>query len=387
MKRRRVWVGVSVALTFTLLCCGLGGTVALTGLFADQKTPAINPASCGGALPKYANLPAVSGFSEAQKSRAFSIIRSGAAMHVPARGWVVAIATALQESGLKVYANDNPAYPLVVEHSMALPHDAVGHDHDSVGLFQQRPSAPEGAGGWGTVKELMNPETSADKFFHALMAVKGWEQMPVTTAAQLVQNSAFPDAYAKWEPAATSIVNTLANGAARSSQTAKTVPGADSCAAAGEPAASGWVQPVKGPISSPFGARGGAMHYGVDLAPPRGTPIVAAAGGLVITATCEPSTGNCDTDGSISTAGCGWYVEIKHADGIDTRYCHMVRRPLVHVGETVKVGTTLGHVGMSGNADGPHLHFEVHLHNDLSSNGAVDPVPFMQDKGAPVGTS
>lgn len=385
MSRRRVWVGLSVALTCTLLCCGLGGTVLVSGLFNAQKSPAFDPASCGGQLPGYRNLPAVSGYSAAQRSRAFSIIRTGSAMHVPARGWVIAIATALQESGLKVYANDNPAYPLVVEHSMALPHDAVGHDHDSVGLFQQRPSPPEGEGGWGNVRQLMDPATSARKFYRALTAIRGWQRLPVTVAAQMVQRSAFPDAYAKWEADATAIVNTLANGAARSSRTATAPPGADSCAPAGEPAASGWVQPVKGPISSPFGARGNAMHYGVDLAPPRGTPIVAAADGIVITATCEPSTGNCDVDGSIDTPGCGWYVEIKHAGGVDTRYCHMIRRPRVHVGQTVRVGTTIGYVGMSGNADGPHLHFEVHLHDDLSSNGAIDPVPFMRDKGAPLG--
>ncbi|GAA4200255.1 M23 family metallopeptidase [Actinocatenispora rupis] len=385
MRRRRgIWVAVSVAATFVLLCCGLGGTVALTGLFGKQSTPATNPVGCGGKLASYGRLPQVSGYSQVQETRAYAIIQAGMKMKVPARGWVVAIATALQESSLHVYANDNPAYPLVVEHSMALPHDSVGHDHDSVGLFQQRPTAPEGEGGWGTVKELMDPATSAGKFYKKLLSLPGWQQLPVTVAAQMVQNSAFPDAYAKWESDATNIVNTLTNGAARGALTA-TATTSGTCAAAGEPAASGWVQPVKGPISSPFGPRGGFMHYGVDLAPPKGTPIVAAAGGLVITAKCDPDTGNCDTDGSMNTPGCGWYVEIKHADGVNTRYCHMIERPMVHVGQTVKVGQQLGKVGQSGNADGPHLHFEVHLHNDLSGNGAIDPVPFMRDKGAPVG--
>ncbi len=386
MSRRGLWVGVSVAVTFTLLCCGVGGTVAVTGLFAKQDSPALNPAACGGALPKYGHLPAVSGYSQVQRSRAYSIIRAGVAMHIPPRGWIVAIATALQESSLQVYANDNPTYPVVVAHSMALPHDSVGHDHDSVGLFQQRPSPPEGEGGWGTVKQLMDPETSARKFYSALKGIHGWQQLPVTVAAQQVQNSAFPDAYAKWEDDAAALVNALANGAARAGLTATAPPGASDCAPAGEPAASGWIRPVKGPISSPFGPRGGVLHNGVDLAPPKGTPIVAAAGGLVITSTCEPSTGNCDVDGSISTPGCGWYVEIRHSGGVNTRYCHMIRRPEVHVGQTVKVGQTIGYVGQSGNADGPHLHFEVHLHNDMSPNGAIDPVPFMREKGAPVGT-
>ncbi|HEY3503223.1 MAG TPA: M23 family metallopeptidase [Actinocatenispora sp.] len=383
MKRRGVWVAVSVAATFVLLCCGLGGTVALTGLFGGPSAPATNPVGCGGKLASYGHLPQVSGFTQVQETRAYAIIAAGQKLKVPPRGWVVAIATALQESSLHVYANDNPTYPLVVAHSMALPHDTVGHDHDSVGLFQQRPSAPEGAGGWGTVKELMDPATSATKFYKKLVSLPGWEQLPVTIAAQLVQNSAFPDAYAKWESDATNIVNTLTNGAARTALTADTSPG--TCAPAGQPAASGWVQPVKGPISSPFGPRGGFMHYGADLAPPKGTPIVAAAGGIVITAKCDPDTRNCDVNGSMNTPGCGWYVEIKHADGVNTRYCHMVQQPMVHVGQTVRVGQRIGLVGQSGNADGPHLHFEVHLHDDLSGNGAIDPVPFMRDKGAPLG--
>ena len=86
---------------------------------------------------------------------------------------MVALATAMQESGLKMYANDNRQYPLVVEHSMALPHQAVGHDHDSVGLFQQRPLPPEGQGGWGTVRQLMDPGISASKFYTSLRLSRG----------------------------------------------------------------------------------------------------------------------------------------------------------------------------------------------------------------------
>ncbi|BCJ26482.1 M23 family metallopeptidase [Actinocatenispora sera] len=386
-RRRGLWVVAGIAATAVLLCCGLGGAVALSGLFDQQDTPAVNLSGCGQKLRAYRDLPAVSGYTDAQRSRAYDIVKAGIKLKVPPRGWVIAVATALQESGLKVYANDNPSYPLVKAHSMALPHDAVGHDHDSVGLFQQRPKPPEGAGGWGTVKELMDPTTSAEKFYRKLLSTSGWQQDPLTIAAQAVQGSAYPDAYAKWESDATNLVNALTGGAARTAANASGARSVGTCAANGQIAASGWVQPVKAPISSGFGPRGGFVHYGVDLAAPRGADIRAAAGGLVITAECEPSTGDCDRDGSASTPGCGWYVEIRHADGVDTRYCHMVSRPVVHVGQTVAAGTVLGHVGMSGNADGPHLHFEVHLRNDLSSNGAIDPVPFMRDKGVPLGRS
>ena len=385
LRRRGALVAVGVAATVVLLCCGLGGAVALSGLSDQPAAPTVDLTGCGQKLKSYHDLPAVSGYSEAQRSRAYDIVKTGVAMKVPPRGWVIAIATALQESGLKVYANDNPAYPLVREHSMALPHDAVGHDHDSVGLFQQRPKPPEGDGGWGSVKQLMDPETSARKFYKSLLATKGWQQAPLTTAAQAVQHSAFPDAYAKWETDATNLVNAMTGGAARAAATASGTQSPGVCADTGQIAASGWVVPVKAPISSGFGQRGAFFHYGVDLAGARGTPIRAAAAGLVVTATCDPSTGTCDQDGSAATPGCGWYVEIKHADGVETRYCHLESRPTVHEGQTVSAGTVLGRVGMSGNADGPHLHFEVHLHDDLSSTGAVDPVPFMQDKGAPLG--
>lgn len=105
-------------------------------------------------------------------------------MHVPYRGQVIAIATALQESGLRVYAN--PKVPA----SMKVPHQAVGYDHDSVGLFQQRVPM------WGSAAECMNPYTSAQKFYRRLLAVPGWRRLPVTVAAQSVQGSAYPDAYA-----------------------------------------------------------------------------------------------------------------------------------------------------------------------------------------------
>jgi murein DD-endopeptidase MepM/ murein hydrolase activator NlpD len=386
-RRRGVWVVAGIAATAVLLCCGLGGAVALSGLFHQPSTPAVNLSGCGQKLRAYHDLPAVSGYNDAQRSRAYDIIKAGIKLKVPPRGWVIAVATALQESGLKVYANDNPLYPLVKAHSLALPHDAVGHDHDSVGLFQQRPKPPEGEGGWGTVKELMNPTISAEKFYRKLLSTSGWQHDPLTIAAQAVQGSAYPDAYAKWEGDATNLVNTLTGGAARTAADASGAQSVGTCAANGQIAASGWVQPVKAPISSGFGPRGGFFHAGVDLAGPRGTPIRAAAAGLVVTAECDPATRDCDHDGSIATEGCGWYVEIKHAGGVETRYCHMESRPSVQVGQTVAAGTVLGHEGMSGNADGPHLHFEVHLHNDLSINGAIDPVPFMQDKGAPLGRS
>jgi len=77
-------------------------------------------------------------------------------------------------------------------------------DRDSVGLFQQRPSQ-----GWGTPAQLTNPRYAATSFYGALAEVPGWETMDVTEAAQHVQRSAAPDAYARWEPEARVLAQAL----------------------------------------------------------------------------------------------------------------------------------------------------------------------------------
>ena len=116
-----------------------------------------------------------------QLNNAQIIIQTGRSLQVPARGLVIAVATAMQESMLR---------------------NLTWGDRDSVGLFQQRPSS-----GWGTVAELTDPPTASRKFYQALLKVPGWATMPLTQAAQAVQRSAFPFAYAKWETLATSLVS------------------------------------------------------------------------------------------------------------------------------------------------------------------------------------
>lgn len=100
----------------------------------------------------------------------------------------------------------------------------------------------------------------------------------------------------------------------------------------------------------------------------------------MVTSTCQASTGNCDVPGSSRVKGCGWYVKVRHATGLFTLYCHMLRRPEVSVGDRVQAGQLIGHVGTSGNSSGFHLHYEVWL------NGVPrDPVPFMSSRGATLG--
>ncbi|MEU6024979.1 hypothetical protein [Micromonospora sp. NPDC047134] len=100
------------------------------------------------------------------------------------RAAVVSIATALQESKLE-----------------NLGHLGDRNDHDSQGLFQQRPSS-----GWGTVEQITDPEYSTTAFLKGLKQVDGWQDMPLTKAAQTVQVSAYPDHYAQWEQQAADLV-------------------------------------------------------------------------------------------------------------------------------------------------------------------------------------
>jgi hypothetical protein len=123
-------------------------------------------------------------WDSAQRENAATIVKVGVALAVPARGEVVAVATAIQESQL-----------------YNLGYLGANNDHDSLGLFQQRPSM-----GWGTAAQVTDPVYAATAFYLALNRVSGWESMAVTVAAQRVQRSAFPNAYAKWETDATSLV-------------------------------------------------------------------------------------------------------------------------------------------------------------------------------------
>jgi cell wall-associated NlpC family hydrolase len=128
------------------------------------------------------------------------IVAVGEKMHIPPQGIVVAEATALTESRLKNYANDGTGQLAPDQHgieaSLRFPHDAVGHDHGSMGIMQQQWPW------WGTMTELMTPAIAARKFYEALLKVPNWQNLPVTVAAQSVQGSALPDAYAQWEPRA-----------------------------------------------------------------------------------------------------------------------------------------------------------------------------------------
>ncbi len=140
----------------------------------------------------------VAGLTRTQMDHATTIVATAKQMGLPDKAAVIGVATAMQETNLRNLANTG------LPSSLDLPNDGTGFDHDSVGLFQQRP-----ASGWGPVHELMDPATSARKFYQRLDTVPGWQTMPVTVAAQTVQGSAFPSAYAKHQNNAEAVVHAL----------------------------------------------------------------------------------------------------------------------------------------------------------------------------------
>jgi cell wall-associated NlpC family hydrolase len=118
-----------------------------------------------------------------QLTNAQTIVSVGTRMGVPVRGEVIAVATATQESKL-----------------INLP----GGPGGAYGVFQQTPSQ-----GWGTSAQVQDPIYAATAFYRHLLAVPGWQDLALTDAAQAVQGSAYPDAYAQWEQSATAIVAAL----------------------------------------------------------------------------------------------------------------------------------------------------------------------------------
>lgn len=167
----RLLLTVAVSAIATLMVLSLVRSADATA--ACSPAPAVSP---GGATE-------VDRWNKEQVANARLIVEIGTKRKIPVQGQVVAVATALQESTLR---------------------NLRGGDRDSIGLFQQRPSQ-----GWGTPRQLSDPAYQTGKFYDKLLKIKNWEKMRLTEAAQAVQISAFPEAYAKHTKTATRLVAEL----------------------------------------------------------------------------------------------------------------------------------------------------------------------------------
>lgn len=173
-------IGVTAGAAISAVVTLTAGAGLLTGTLTDtcQTTATSTPSPS----PGHATPPGIAWTAE-QRHNADVIVTVGTSLAVPPRGQVIALATAIQESSL---------------------HNLPGGDRDSLGLFQQRPSQ-----GWGTPAQILDPVYAATRFYQALLAVPNWQAMQLSEAAQAVQRSAHPAAYADDEPAATTLYTAL----------------------------------------------------------------------------------------------------------------------------------------------------------------------------------
>ena len=187
--------GVSVAAVFA--ANGLGSSsiiypgqslVIPSSQPAPAAAPASSPAAAAPVAPTaQAQAGVITPLSSEMAANAAVIVRTGRSLGVPDFGIVIALAAAAQESSLR---------------------NVQFGDRDSLGLFQQRPSQ-----GWGTPDQVLDPVRATAAFFGGssnpnpgltigLLDIPGWSSLSVSAAAQAVQKSAHPDAYAKWETSA-----------------------------------------------------------------------------------------------------------------------------------------------------------------------------------------
>lgn len=156
---------------------GVAVAAAAFGGFWRSETPIVE--RCRAEVASYT----AEGLTPTQAEHAALLSALSVERGMPARAATIAIATAFQESSL---------------------YNIDYGDRDSVGLFQQRPSQ-----GWGSVEEIMDPYYATHTFYDALVDVPGYTDMDITVAAQEVQISAYPDAYAQHEPASRALASAL----------------------------------------------------------------------------------------------------------------------------------------------------------------------------------
>ncbi|MEI5101691.1 heavy metal transporter [Streptomyces sp. PmtG] len=180
----------AVALAVLLAVAGYAAMQYVSG---DRATPRCTVVSDNGDGARYE-------MSAEQAVNAATVAVVGTRRGMPERAVTIALATALQESGL---------------------HNIRHGDRDSLGLFQQRPSQ-----GWGSERQIMDPVYSSGRFYERLEKVPGYSRLPLTVAAQRVQRSGFPQAYAKHEPDAVLLAAAL-TGRAPATLTCTGRPGVD----------------------------------------------------------------------------------------------------------------------------------------------------------------
>jgi murein DD-endopeptidase MepM/ murein hydrolase activator NlpD len=352
-----------------LFGCGLlvvGGLVVLSTLIMghDEASGCLGQAGTSGVVTAAGGAEHL---SRSQLNNAAAVISEGRRRGLPDQAVIIALAVANQESRFTNYANDGKGGDLKpeqlgIEQSLRLPHQAVGTDHGSLGVFQQQWPW------WGTMQDLMNPTAAAGKFYGALMQLRGWIKMPLTVAAQRVQRSAYPSAYADDEQLARNLLDgwspvTSVSGAAYTGAVASECAGSTDAGTVvfPLPKGSGYIDQHNWGHRAALWSHG---HTGTDLSVGCGTPVLAATNGTVAIRTDQAWAGK-------------WLVQVSTGVGqLTTWYAHM-RAVDVANGKLISAGQQLGQVGDLGNATGCHLHFEVHPRGGSIYEDNVNPTEWL----------
>jgi hypothetical protein len=178
---------------------GSGRGIPFPNFFGGTRSAGSDQSGYGASEAAYtrAQGPSVfQNFDAQQMKNAKEIVNAGLRRGMNRDDIQTALMTAIAESEIKRLAN--PAVP----ESLMIDNDGEGHDHDSTGPFQQRQS-------WGETADLMNPATSADKFYDALLKIPNRDQMDLGAVAQAVQQSGRPGAYTKHEQQAGQLLDAI----------------------------------------------------------------------------------------------------------------------------------------------------------------------------------
>jgi murein DD-endopeptidase len=349
----------------------------------EEQAPSWDPIDQGngaivvGDIPDSLSAKAVNGTSynlnKTQLTHAANIIITAAKIEgIDRPAVLIALITAIVESVLYMYANSG-TYP----ESAQYPHDRDGQDHDSLGLFQQRPQS-----GWGRVEELMNVEYSTRAFIGGstgpnkgnppgLFDKTTWRTKSPGEAAQSVQVSAHPERYDNVVPVAQAIMDALIISAPGGGDTGPSDGGDGS-----------WMWPLSySKYVIKTGLLGQQAQFGMRTNPVTGAYKLhagldfggAGVGGLPVPAACAGTVKVNAKDAR------GNNVTIDHGNGWKTNYFHMRDGSIsVTTGQQVNKGDKLGLVGTTGSSTGQHLHWET-----IENGQPVNPRDFMKARGVP----
>jgi len=307
----------------TIATIGIGVLTAIGGAVALSSGTGCTAAPVDATTVATSDMT-IAGFSGEQLINAALIMNAASTAGLGQQGKLIGVAVAIGESNLR---------------------NLAGTSDGPVGLFQQ-------TNFWGRAADRMNPATSASLFYAALARVPDWTSIDPSAAGAAASGNGNSTAYTPFMQPAAQIVEAL------SAQGASQGCGSE-----------GWITPVDGRKTSPFGwrmLRGAAnLHTGTDLAAPCGTQVSAASPGVVVFA-AEGWNG-----------GSGNEIKIDHGGGVRSQYGHLLTGSIrVQVGDQIMAGVPIAQVGTTGNSTGCHLHFEIQV-----DRKPVDAEKFFQDRG------